>query len=480
MFWLVDKISLFTGEYDALVHTNKTVTHHWPNIAQILCAMRNLPGSLTSCISSMIAGVLLCYGCQKTPIQYGEQYVDNGVTNIILVDSIRPVVSTIYKDSVITSQTNGLLVGSYNDAYFGKITASSFLQLAPPALSDLLNNAQYDSLALLMKCNGVYYGDTTLPVTFSISQPDQEIKFAENQAYFYNTSSFPVSNPPLGTKTMQLRPLSSDSANIRLSDVKGQELYDMIKNKSAILKDNIVFTDFFKGLHIASTGNTVYGFKDSVMIRLYYHQTDITRDNKYFDFTFYNQPLQFNRITTDRSGTPLTALTTQNNELLSTASGNIGYLQSATGIYLKIAFPTIRKLLERTDFVKIIKATLVVKPIQGSFNGYTSLPPVLYATPTDGGNEPGAPISAVSGGVAATQTGSLAIDAIYGTNTNYSYDVTAYLQQEITNAAINKDGLLLIPPTDSRFASLNRLVMGDVQNVKNKLQLNVYYISVNK
>jgi len=443
--------------------------------------MRHLPGSLTTFIFPFItATLLLFYGCQKTAIQYGEQYVDNGVTNIILVDSISPVVSTIYKDSVITSQSNGLLAGSYTDSYFGKISTSSFLQLAPPSLVDLLTNAQYDSLALLMKCNGTYYGDTSLPVTFSVSQLEQEIKLAENQAYFYNTTSFPVSNTTLGTKTLQLRPLNGDSANIRLNDAKGQELYDMIKNKSAILKDNVLFTDYIKGLHIASSGNTIFGFKDSVVMRLYYHQTDITRDNKYFDFTFFNKPLQYNQITADRTGTPLAALNTQNNELLSTASGNIGYLQSATGIYLKIAFPTIRKLLERTDFVKIIRADLVIKPIQNSFNGFYPLPPVLYATATDGANEPGAPITAVNGGSSATETGNLTIDAIYGTNTNYTYDVTAYLQQQITNAAINKDGLLLIPPTDTRFSSLNRLVMGDVQNVKNKLQLNVYYISVNK
>lgn len=443
--------------------------------------MRRFPGSLTIFVIPSLAILLLVStGCQKTAIQYGEQYVDNGVTNIILVDSISPVVSTIYKDSVITSQTGGILAGNYNDSYFGKITASSYLQLAPPSLSDLLLNAQYDSLALIIRTNGIYYGDTTMPVTISINQLNQEIKFAENQAYFYNTTSFPVSTTPLGSRTLQLRPLSSDSANIRLSDVKGQELYDMIKNKSAILKDNILFTDYFKGLHIGSTGNTIYGLKDSVVMRLYYHQTDITRDDKYFDFTFYNKPLQFNQVIADRSGTPLAGLNTQNNELLSTASGNTGYLQSITGIYLKIAFPTIRKLLERSDFVKIIKANLVVKPIQNSFNGFYPLPPILYATATDGANEPGAPISGVVNGSAATETGNLLIDGIYGANTNYTYDVTAYLQTEIANAAINKDGLLLIPPTGTRYSGMSRLAIGDSQNTKNKLQLNVYYISVKK
>ena len=443
--------------------------------------MRMFNNILTKYRSTFLLLFLFAAACQKTAIQYGEQYVDNGVTNIILVDSIQPVLSTIYKDSVITSQSNGLLVGNYADSYFGKISSSAYLQLAPPPLTDLLNNAAYDSLALLMKCNGSYYGDTTMPVSLAVQQLDQEIKFNENQSYFYNITFFPASAPPLGSKTFVLRPLNGDSANIRMSDTKGQELYDMIKTKSAVLKDNVQFTDYIKGLHIyAGSGGTVFGFKDSVVLRLYYHQTDITRDNKYFDFTFYNKPLQYNRITANRSGTPLAALNTQNNELLSAATGNASYLQSATGIYMKVSFPTIRKLLERSDFVKIIRADLVVKPLANSFNGFYPLPPLLYAATTDGGNEPGALLSAVTNGTAATETGKLSIDAVYGINTNYTYDVTGYLQQQINNAAINKDGLLLIPPTDTRYASLQRMVAGDAQNAKNKLQLNVYYISVKK
>lgn len=437
--------------------------------------IRLFPVTIITCCFLMAAG------CQKTAIQYGEQYVDNGVTNIILVDSISPVVSTIYKDSVITSQGGSLLLGSYPDTYFGKTSAATYLQLAPPALTDLLNNAQYDSLALLMKCNGTYYGDTTALSTFSVYQLSQELKMAEGQTYFYNTSSFPVNSTALGSRSFRLRPLTGDSANIRLDDARGQELYDMIKNKSAILKDNILFTDYFKGLQVTAAGNNnIYGFKDSAVMRLYYHQTDITRENKYFDFTFYNKPLQFNRITADRTGTPLTALNTQNNELSSAAAGNTGYLQAATGLYLKIGFPSIRKLLERTDFIKIIKAELVVKPLQNSYNGYYALPPVLYAAQTDGANEAGSAITSTVNGASATETGNLSVDGVYGISTSYSYDVTSYLQQEITVAAINKNGLLLIPPSDTRFSTLNRLVVGDAQNVKNKLQLNVYYISVNK
>ncbi|MEP7279315.1 MAG: DUF4270 family protein [Bacteroidota bacterium] len=428
-----------------------------------------------------ISLLLITAGCHKTAIQYGQQYIDNGITNIVLVDSIRPAVSTIYKDSVFSSRSGRLLVGSYTDAFFGKTSANTYLQLAAPALADLLNNAQYDSLVFLMKCNGSFYGDTTLPITLSVNQLTQEIKFAEGQFGFSNSASFPFDPTPLGTRTLVLRPLAGDSANIRLSDIKGQELYNMIKTKSNTLKDNALFTNYFKGLNVSATSNNnIYGFKDSVVMRLYYHESSTSLQNKHFDFVFYNSPLQFNHVTADRSGTPLAALNSQNKELLSSDAGNIGYLQSATGLYLKISFPTIRKLRERSDFIKIIKADLIIKPVVNSFNGFYPLPPVLYAFQTDGANEPGAAISAASNGTAVTENGNLFIDAIYGVNTNYSYDVTSYLQQEINIVTVNKDGLLLLPPSELRFSTLNRLVVGDALNLKNKLQLNVYYISVIK
>ncbi len=443
--------------------------------------MRTFPGTFSFLSALIFSLFIFCTGCQKTAIQYGQQYIDNGITNIILVDSIAPVVSTIYKDSVPTSQSGTILAGSYSDPYFGKTTTTSYLQLGPPTLTDLLNNAQYDSLVLLMKCNGTFYGDTTLPITLTARQLQSEIKFAENQVAFYNIDSWPVSSSSLGTKSFILRPLTGDSANIRLSDTKGMELYNLIKTKSTLLTDKNLFTDYFKGLNISSTtGNNIFGFKDSAVIRLYYHQTDVGPQNKYFDFTLYNKPLQFNQVNTDRSGTPLTALNSVNNELLSTAAGNRGYLQTLSGLYLKISFPSIRKLLERSDFIKIIRADLVVKPIANSYSGTYPLPSILYAAQTDGSNEPGPSLSSATAGNSFAETGNLSIDYIYGINTTYSYDVTGYLSQEITNSAINKDGLLLFPPADSRFSKPNRLVIGDAYNAKNKLQLNVYYISVNK
>ena len=213
-------------------------------------------------------------------------------------------------------------------------------------------------------------------------------------------------------------------------------------------------------------------------MRLYYHQVGVYREDKFLDFTFTSKDLQFNNISTDRSGTPLAALNTNNYELTSDNAGNLGYMQDVTGIYLKISFPTIRKLLEKTDFVKIIKADLVVQPVPGSNTTQYPLPPQLEAVTTDGANEPGSSLATTAN--SAAQNGNLFIDAIYGTNTNYTYDVTSYLQQQIAIDLTNKNGLLLMPPAASRYTSLARLVIPDTKGIKSRLQLKVYYVSINK
>jgi len=431
---------------------------------------------------SVLVIIFTFNSCEKTNIQFGQQYVDNSYANIVLVDSISPVVSTIYKDSVITAQSGTLLVGKYTDPYFGKITASSYLKLAPPALADMYINAQYDSLVLLAKCNGNWYGDTTMPITIEARQLTDELKMPEGQFTFYNASTFPANVATAGSRTFVLHPLGNDTARIPMNDGLGKELFNMINRKSDTIKDATQFTNYFKGLRLSTTAtaNAVYGLKDSVIMRLYYHQVGVYREDKFFDFNLTSKELQFNNITADRSGTPLAALNTNNYELTSDQTNNIGYMQDATGIYLKISFPNIRKLLERTDFVKIVKADLVVQPVIGSNSAQYPLPPQLEAVTTDGANEPGASLIRVVGTTSATETGDLFIDALYGTNTNYTYDVTSYLQQQIGIDLINKNGLLLLPPAAARYNSPGRLVIADTKGIKSRLQLKVYYVSINK
>jgi len=438
---------------------------------------------------SVLFSIAFFAGCDKASIQFGQNYIDNGNTNIVLVDSMTVGLSTAWKDSVITSQSGAILLGVAQDPYFGKTTASSYLSLVPSTntIPDLLPNAQYDSITVLMKCNTDYYGDTTTAPTWSVKQLTTEIALPDAQFNFYNTSSFPVNSTALGTRTLGIHPSNGDSVNIKLdnSNGLGATLFGMLRRKSDTLKTNTTFTRFFKGLQLLASGaNVVYGFKDSIVLRLYYHETGNFYTNKTFDFTLNNTNFQFNHIEADRSSTPLTALGTTKREIASTLTGNVGYSQSASGLYLKLTFPNLRNLLQRPDYIKLINAQLIIKPIPGSYSyhGYFALPPQLVAATTDALNEPGGVLTVSSGGSAVTETGNLFIDNQDQYNTSYSYDVTSYLISQL--ALLNNyqaNGLLLIPPSGSRYSTLKRLVAGDSKypDVKARVQLRIYYVSVN-
>jgi Domain of unknown function (DUF4270) len=445
--------------------------------------MRAMPVVYKSFSPIIFSILLLLCACQKTDIQYGQQYIDNGLTNIILVDSISPAVSTVFKDSIITSQTGTAMAGSYTDPYFGTVSSSSFVQLTPSTntLPDLLGNAQYDSIVVLLKNNGIYYGDTSLAATYYANQLTEEISL-QDQSYFFNTRSFSVNASPLGSSALTaIRPAFKDTARIHLADGFGSTLFSMLKRKSDTLKTNTVFLNYFKGLKItAPNSHAVYGFKDSVTMRLYYHEADLNRQDKYFDFTLNSKALQFNNIIYDRSGTPLTILNSTKKEVASAQTGNSGYLQSATGLYIKVSFPTLNQLLQRPDFIQLVKAELIIKPIINSYSIPYPLPPQLQASVTDALNEPGGALTIGSGSATITQNGNLLQDPINKNNTSYSYDVTSYLAHELTVTGQNEDGLILIPPAAARSAAFDRLVIGDARNpnVNARIQLKVYYVSV--
>jgi len=214
-------------------------------------------------------------------------------------------------------------------------------------------------------------------------------------------------------------------------------------------------------------------------MRLHYHVTGVFTESKYLDFSFYNTDnTQFNQVKSDRTGTPLAVFNSTHKEVSSTATNGEAYLQYITGFIPKIKFPSIRTLLLRPDYVKILKADLIIHTLNNSYNGYMPLPPKLYAVTTDLSNTFQSVLSNKADG--SYQTGNLVLDPIYQENTAYTYDVTAYLQQQIQLTANNNgNGLLLTAPSPATISTFNRLVIGDKQNPKGSIQLKLYYVSVN-
>jgi hypothetical protein len=429
----------------------------------------------------LILSVLVSVSCQKTPIQFGQLYVDNSFSNIVLVDTLSMQLSTVYYDSVATSGSATILAGNYTDNIFGKIAAKSFFELAPPGTTTLALNSTFDSIQLILVPDKSYFGDTTFPMKLSVYQLQSPITFPIYQSQFYNNTDFPIQPSPIGTLNTQFYPNITDSVFIPLSNTIGDSLFNLIKNNDYIIQNTSAFIPYFSGLQLASGpgGNhAIYGFKDSVTMRVYYHQTDVFIENKFIDFKFYNNDnTQFNEVTSDRTGTPVAAFNNNKNEISSSVTGNTVYLQYLSGLVPKIKFPTVRSLLLRPDYVSILKAELIVEPVMNTYNPNSPLPPSLVAFTTDQNNLLGPPLISPATGN-SYQTGNLFVDYLYNENTSYTYDVTSYLQQQLSIGYANQNGLLLVPPSPNWAKSFNRAVFGDQKNTQSSIQLKLYYVSV--
>ncbi|MEO6837323.1 MAG: DUF4270 family protein [Ginsengibacter sp.] len=419
--------------------------------------------------------------CQKETIDFNTPFVDNGTTNLVLVDSSTLEMSTIYVDSFPTSGSGVIFAGNYNDPQFGKINAESYMQVGLPSGSPITfpNGSVFDSVEVILKLNKTYYGDTTQPYTVSVRQLTQSLSLNEGQAAFYNIDSRTYNNTPLGTKQLTVRPGVTDTISVRLPQGFGQDLFDKLNTNAIEIQNLPQFLNYFPGMAFtgSSGNNLVLGFNDSAILRLHYMRPGVITTDAWVDFNITNPSLSFNHVTVDRSGTLLAALGPGKPQIFSSQTGNAAFSQYITGSMMKIRFPNISNIQNLPGFIRVISAQLQIKPVQNSYLPYYALPPQLILSTTDQYNLPGPALTIINPGTGAptTQYGSLLIDNIFGTGTAYTYDVTSYLQSQLATTENNKNGLLVIPASPS--LTFNRVIAGDSKNTLNKTILKVYYVS---
>jgi hypothetical protein len=420
----------------------------------------------------------LFVSCYKKDIQFGDNMVESH-TRLITVDTVTPVMSTYVLDSFATSGTNTLFAGMYNDAFLGNTTASTYFQFGAPILSAdvatlIPSHAMYDSLVVLMKPNGYYYGDTTKPFSIEAYQLAAQPDFTY-ASKLYNTSSVKLLSKLLGTFSKRISP-RKDSVNIKLPYEVGLDFYNKIKTKATQVQDESSFLSYFKGICIqpaGTDGGAVYSFNladTSVRMRLYYHFTIPYLQAKSIDFNVARTTYQFNRIITNRTGTPLEPTTAKQREFFASAQNPYAFTQSGTGTLLKIKFPSLRDLLQVDDVVRLLDAKLILKPVNSTFDNYVyPLPNMLYMTQTDATNIIGPQLLDTTGDV--VQYRSAQIDYLYGVNTAYTFSITGYINAMLNTAGTAENGLFILqePPTASK--QIHRGVFGSRQNPKFQTKL---------
>lgn len=410
-------------------------------------------------------------------------------TRIITVDTIGVTLSSFVLDSFKTANNSFALIGNYYDAYTGKTNASTFFQPGLPTLSEdaatlLPKSAVYDSLVIYMRGNGYYYGDTTQPFAISVYELGRQPSPDADQQDVWNTSDVPVkSATPLATVSKFFRPSLKDSLVFRLPDTMGKDFYTKIQSKANQFSTQDLFLEYFKGLAIKPTNTTngaVYGFNtgdSSIRMRLHYHLTLPYKLDKTIEFIITRSAAQFNRVVTDRAGTPLQRHSTEEREFFANATTPYSFSQSGTGVYLKAKFPTLREVLKIGDVVRLMDARLVLKPVKGTYDYYgRKLPSPLFLATTDASNIAGSQLLDTTG--QSVQFRAPSIDDLYGVNTNYTFNITSYVNALINTPGSAENGLFIIEDAASSSKQINRAVIGSRQNetYQTKLILNLLTI----
>ncbi|HEY4206155.1 MAG TPA: DUF4270 family protein [Puia sp.] len=454
----------------------------------------------------LLSPVLLLFffaSCQKQPIlSFGSNYNgDNGSADIVVVDTTTVLMSTVRIDSTATAGSGFLQIGEYNDDYFGKVRTRAFLQVAPPSLPRITVFDGYDSLYLIMlfKKGNPFYGDTTSELTINVNKVNElyQLSDALQQRAFYSNWSFNIDSTPLGTAKVKMFPSIpystqgfADTVKVKMDNALGAQLFNMIYNNADTITKSANWLNWFHGLCISAdpapgTKGAIYGFGDSAIMRIYYHEVGATTALKTIDFGMTNKGFQFNNVTVDRSASPLAALKAPGlygqtpPATPSTALGGAGYVQSATGLNVKLTFPYLNGIAHRPDFLSVVRAVLTVRPVGPSFTTTWTLPPQLSIDFTDLNNIAGGPIPSSTTG--AAQTGNMTVNYAIPQNTAYSYDVTNLIKTQILDVSVGAAdrGVMLSVPSPNNVNSFARAVLADGNAVTTqKVTLSIYYLSL--
>jgi hypothetical protein len=195
------------------------------------------------------------------------------------------------------------------------------------------------------------------------------------------------------------------------------------------------------------------------------------------DFPSLANQLAFNQVLADRSGTNIVSGGSGTTELISSQTGNYSFSQPGTGLDLKLTFPSLKSVLQLGTYVKLLKAELIVRPAYLSFdyNKYI-LPDKLSLSATDGSNIIGGSLTDSTG--SATLYASPIVDAIYGENTYYRFNITSYITQLLSATGNNDSGLYIMQSSGGEGSGVTRLVLGATghQNFITQLQLSVLIV----
>lgn len=323
--------------------------------------------------------------CKKTDVYVNENPLGNSMEGTLL-DTLSFETISVIKDSVVSSNRTAVLLGSYVDPVFGKVSAGFYTQVRLPVLTDFtfdVANIHIDSMVLSLAYSSNYGND--VKQKFEIYQMNEQIYLDSLYYNFSKKDTVPGNLMLAGKDVFQPNPYAKTVVDTSLYDPLMRLHLDtnfarqimVDHNSQGILASNDVFTPYFKGLYVkvnnpsqASGKGAVYGFNlaHAMSKMTIYYRTGTNPTTQKFDFLINSNCADFTSLRFDNSNSKLMDLI--NNPSL---GKNEFFIQSGLA-EAYITIPGLDSLPERT-IIHTAKLTLPVN--------YHSLNPYFPSTNLD-------------------------------------------------------------------------------------------------
>lgn len=428
-----------------------------------------------------IYACLLC-SCSSDVQNYpvGSDFIDNDI-NIKIIDTFSIKAGTFKLDSLVTSSTSRILLGSIYDENFGRLDARSYLQVHNSDFS-ISKDAVYDSIGFVLNYDTYVYGDTTQVQTYKIHRIIETFEPEDDGDDFYNISKLKFDPVPLGEISFKPRPnTTTDSLYIPLSQALGEEIFNKIRDKDISNYDD--FIQFFKGLTIIPdtlTSSHVLGFKfdvsssfeDSSNMRLFFTEDvdDVSEgNNQEICFFVSSADKQFNAITNNFKDFPILGFDDPETTISSSATSDLIFSQAGTGISARIEMPTLKRLKESSDKNTALNATLTFSPLNSSYDKTKPLKDSLLVFIVDHKNRLVEQLTDIDGANAYALLSEEGDE--FNENTYYEVDMSGFVET-ILNYEYDLNYALMIQFIDYD-KTVNSTVIKDFSDNNNKIKLSV-------
>ena len=434
-------------------------------------------------ISSL--SLFFMFSCSDDVKSYpvGTDFIEDEI-NITIVDTFSIKAGTFKLDSLVTSGSNRLLLGSLKDAYFGDLNSQTYFQVNNSDFT-ISSNAVYDSIGLVLNYDTYYYGDTTQVQTYKVHRLLEYFE-PEDGDDFYNTSKLEYDETVLGEVSFTPRPNSAtDSVYIALDEYLGEEIFNKIRDNEIINTDD--FLQYFNGLTVipdTASGNHVLGFNfksysdldDNSSMRIFYTEDngDSSEDNnQVLDFFIPASSNQFNSIETNLESTTLNTLSDSEVTIASEDTEELIFAQAASGICARIEMPTIKDLNAISDESTTLKAELIFSPLKNSYNDLRPLQESLNVYIVDSKNRIISQLTDLDGNVvyAILDQNNDEFDE----NTYYSIDMGNFVET-ILNSEYDLDYAIMIQ-FESYSNVVDAVVIDNLGEDNDSIKLSITYLS---